>query len=175
MLDVAVTYNQYKFLGNEFLTWLWYCIEKDINLLENEESDPMILQIGNRIVLENERNDDSVETITIKGNDAGLEEGITALNKGAFVTELNIVCKIGENEWNFSLKGENLNFSSFKIPETANVESKEDIEGAILEKIYLRETIINNMDKIYKKFIITRISDKWKNETILSIKNWIKS
>ena len=29
MLDIAVAYNRYKFLGNEFLTWLWFMIETD--------------------------------------------------------------------------------------------------------------------------------------------------
>ena len=34
MLDVSVSYNRYKFLGHEFLTWLWFLIEKDRKLLE---------------------------------------------------------------------------------------------------------------------------------------------
>jgi len=174
MLDVAVTYNQYKFLGNEFLTWLWFSIENNIDILKNPDSDPVFLQIGNRIVLENMLNDDSVETITIKGDDAGLEEGITALGKGALVTELNISFKTGENEWKFNFKGECLDFSSLKTPETGNIENKEDIEGALLEKIYLRETVIQNMDKIYKNFIEIRISGRWKEEIIPSIKKWIK-
>ena len=29
MLDLAVAYNRYRFLGDEFLTWLWYTIEND--------------------------------------------------------------------------------------------------------------------------------------------------
>lgn len=29
MLDVSVSYDRYKFLGYEFLTWLWFLIEKD--------------------------------------------------------------------------------------------------------------------------------------------------
>ena len=29
MLDVAVAYNRFKFLGEEFLTWLWFVIDQD--------------------------------------------------------------------------------------------------------------------------------------------------
>ena len=28
MLDVAISYNRYMFLGHEHLTWLWFAIEK---------------------------------------------------------------------------------------------------------------------------------------------------
>lgn len=81
MLDVAVSYNRFKFLGHEFLTWLWYSIENEPDILKNSENESVSLEIGNRIVLEN-RIGDSMETITIKGDDAGLEEGMLSLEKG---------------------------------------------------------------------------------------------
>ena len=101
MLDVAVSYNKYEFLGNEFLTWLWYVIENNINIKEmtSIECNTMTMEIGNSIVLENSLGEESREKISIKGDDAGLEEGATALRKGAVVVEINLVLKIDENEW----------------------------------------------------------------------------
>ena len=32
MLDIATAYNKYKFLGNDFLTWIWFLIETDQNI-----------------------------------------------------------------------------------------------------------------------------------------------
>ena len=46
MLDVAVAYNRYQFIGEEFLTWLWYVIEKDQNLVKNFDKDFVALEIG---------------------------------------------------------------------------------------------------------------------------------
>jgi len=89
MLDVAVAYNRYQFLGEEFLTWLWYVIEKDQNLIKNFDNDFVALEIGNRIVFENHRKE-SGEHITIKGDGASLEEGILTLKKGALVTEIKV-------------------------------------------------------------------------------------
>ena len=68
MLDVSVAYNRYKFLGHEFLTWLWYIIENDRSKLVNEDGEQISLEIGNRIVIENLNQDETVESITIKGN-----------------------------------------------------------------------------------------------------------
>ena len=75
MLDVAIAYNRYRFLGNEFLTWLWYTLENHSAQLSEIDADLSALQIGNRMVVENRRNE-GLETITIKGDDAGLEEGL---------------------------------------------------------------------------------------------------
>ena len=72
MLDVAVSYNRYKFLGYEFLTWLWFAMEKQPEALRETDPDLISLEVGNRIVLENHRNN-TKESITIKGDQAGLE------------------------------------------------------------------------------------------------------
>ena len=96
MLDIATAYNKYGFLGNEFLTWIWYLVEtdQDITALSGSK-DPVTFEIGNSISLENNLGDKSKEKITIKGDQAGLEEGTTALKKGAWVTDMNLICRMG--------------------------------------------------------------------------------
>ena len=175
MLDVSVSYNRYMFLGNEFLTWLWFVIENERGLIDSPEQEPVILGIGNRISFENRLNDDSVESITIKGDDAGLEEGVLALRKGSLVTELNISLKIGDGEWRFNVKGESLNFSTLKHPETAPLETKDDRDGAVLEKAYLYNKAIDVVDHMFKKFMKLRISDSWNGDVVPRMKAWIAS
>ena len=147
MLDIAVAYNRYQFLGEEFLTWLWYVIEKDQYLIKNFDNDFVALEIGNRIVFENRRKE-SGERITIKGDGASLEEGILTLQKGALVSEFNVVYKSAELTWQFTLKGESLNVSSLNLPNTGLPESDEDLEGFVLEKIFLYLNIVF-VNKIY--------------------------
>ena len=172
MLDISISYNRYKFLGHEFLTWLWYIIENDIELINSLQKDPVSLVIGNRIVLENKTHD-AVESITIKGNDAGLEEGILSLKKGAVVTEINLSYKTGSQEWSFNIKGESLNISSLKTPETGPIEKKQDIEGVVIEKIFLFEKITKLIDSLYKEFIKKRLSNDWSKNIVPAIKKWI--
>lgn len=172
MIDVSVSYNRYKFLGEEFLTWLWFVIEEDAALLSELEPDGAHLTIGNRIVLEN-RHQNRVETITIKGDDAGLEEGVISLKKGAVVTEMNLSYTSGENQWVFNLKGESLSFSGLKPPETALIDRKEDIEGAVLEKIYLFDKIIQFIDSVFGQFIRLRISNAWQEKVVPRMRAWI--
>ena len=172
MLDVAIAYNRYRFLGKEFLTWLWYMLENRSAQLVEIDADLSSLEIGNRMVLENGRSE-GLETITIKGDDAGLEEGLLALKKGALVTEMNLIYRSGDNTWQFNLKGESLNISSFKTPETAVTQTKEDIEGAVLEKIYLYEKLIVFVEGVFRHFVRLRVSEEWDKNVITQLKQWI--
>ena len=166
MLDPAVAYNRYKFLGYEFLTWLWFFVDND--------QEQTFLAIGNRIVLENSQRE-AVETITIKGDDAGLEEGILALRKGAVVTELNLSYKAGNQEWHFTIKGESLTLASLKPPDTGAIENRQDLEGAVLEKAYLYNEAIQVVDDLFKKFIKLRVSDHWNRNVVPLVRQWIYS
>ncbi len=174
MLDVAVSYNRYKFLGNEFLTWLWFSIENEQSLIQKSLPQPASIQIGNRIKLENHRNQ-NLETITIKGDEAGLEEGILALRKGALVTELNIVYETQNLVYQFTIRGESLNIGNLKTQIAGPVEKKEDIEEQVLEKTYQYDEAIQLVDNLYKIFISLRVSTGWKKDTFIKIKNWIFS
>jgi hypothetical protein len=174
MLDVAVAYNRYQFLGEEFLTWLWFIIEKNQDLMKNFDKDFIALEVGNRIVLENRRKE-AAERLTIKGDDASLEEGIIALKKGALVTELNLVYKSSELTWQFTLKGESLNISSLSIPNTGSAESEEDLEGIVLEKIFLFDKFLNILENLFSHFAKLRISDIWRGKELPRIKKWIQA
>ena len=174
MLDVSVSYNRYKFLGYEYLTWLWFVVENDPDTIRNLEQEPVSLEIGNRIVVVNKKRD-AIETITIKGDDAGLEEAMLALRKGAVVTELNLLLKADDQQWRFTLKGESLHIVGFKTPPTGPVESEEDLEGAILEKANLCDRAIQCMDKLFKQFITLRVSEGWPNKVVPLVRQWIHS
>jgi len=172
MLDVSVSYNRYKFLGHEFLTWLWFLMETDRPFLQKEVVDLTSLEIGKRIVLENRFNE-GVEIVTITGDDAGLEEGMLSLRKGAVVTEMHLSYTTGDQQWQFTLKGESLNISNVKVPKTGVVESSQELEGAVLEKAYLFEKVIELIHTLYKSFILKRISSEWKEKIVPEIRQWI--
>ncbi|MEJ2041228.1 MAG: hypothetical protein P8X55_20215 [Desulfosarcinaceae bacterium] len=173
MLDIAVAYNRYRFLGNEFLTWIWFLIETDQPALRQSDAELAELTIGNRMVLEN-RLANGMETVSIKGDAAGLEEALLALSKGAWITEVNLVYKSGSLEWAFSLKGESLSLSGLKLPETAATETDEDVEGLVLEKLYLYEKPLAFIDGLYSQFIQERLSDAWQSKILPRMRLWMK-
>ncbi|MCF8091767.1 MAG: hypothetical protein K9K21_01785 [Desulfotignum sp.] len=175
MLDIATAYNKYGFLGNEFLTWLWFIVETDQDITRITASkEPITLEIGNSLVLENTLGDKSKEKITIKGDQAGLEEGTTALKKGAKVTEMNLVCTLGqEEEYKFTIKGESFNITGLKTPTAGRDGSDDEIEGLVLEKSLLLFRITQVIDTLFIKYLEQRISDDWKNKGFSQMRTWI--
>ena len=174
MLDIAIAYNRYKFLGNDFLTWLWFIIETGPKQLRQLDANLESITVGNRMVLENTRNN-AKETITIKGDNAGMEEGRLAIKKGAVVAEIHLSYKTGAQHFEFNLKGESLNISSLKLPETGPVETPEDLEGVVLEKIYLIEKVIALVNRLFGHFVHLRLSNTWENQIAAQIHKWSKS
>jgi hypothetical protein len=175
MLDIAVAYNRFRFLGWEFLTWLWFMIENHPDTIAHVGPSTGSIEIGNRMVLEKRHESESIESITIKGDDAGLEEGLLALRKGAVVTEIALVFRSGDQEWRFTLKGESLSIGSLTTPPTGSVASEADLEGALIEKVYLVEQPVKTLDSLFSHFIKERLAPQWQTETLGKIKKWIKT
>jgi hypothetical protein len=169
MLDISVAYHRYQFLGHEFLTWLWYCIAT--NQIEN-------LEIGNRIILEIQKEITPIEVLTIKGDNANLEEAVLALNKGAVVTELHLIYRKDELIWQFTIKGENFALSGVKLPENKPAKTdpliENDIEQLIISKFELTDTLFKSIDDWYHQFIILRTSPQWQTQGCANIKKWIQ-
>lgn len=172
MLDIATAYNRYKFIGHEFLTWLWYLIENDGHRLGQADPPAIFLALGKRIVLENPR-ENHAEKITIKGAYANFEAGKLPLCQGALVTELSLEAKSTEMTWEFNLKGESLSVSTMKMSSTGPVTSLDDVEGALLEKIYLLETILQFIDTLFERFIKIRVTNDWNDRVVPQIRRWI--
>jgi len=172
MLDIATAYNRYKFLGHEFLTWLWYLIETDGHRLGQADPQAIVLALGKRIVLENPR-ENHAEKVTIKGEYANFEAGILPLRQGSLVTELSLEAKSSEMKWEFNLKGESLSISSMKMSTTGPIESLDDVEGALLEKVYLLEAILQFIDTLFERFIKMRVENDWEDKVVPQIREWL--
>ena len=174
MIDIATAYGKYKFLGYEFLTWLWFCIENDPGLLVAMDHGVQRIHIDSRIVLENPAMD-RTERITVKGNPANFDTGMLSLQQGALVTEMGILLQGDGYEWRLTLKGENFSVSNLKTPPTAPIETAEDLESAVLEKAYLLDQAMAAIDQLYQTFIKQRLSPTWQKQTVFRIVQWIES
>ncbi|HYR03734.1 MAG TPA: hypothetical protein VES58_10340 [Syntrophobacteria bacterium] len=174
MLDIAVAFSRYRFLGPEFLTWLWYAIETDPDGIKAAAMGRGLLTVGDRIVLESSA-DQRAERVTITGENADLGEGIVALKKGALVAELRLHYKAGDDEWRFSLKGDTLALTGLKTPRAVPVESPDEVEGAVVEKVGLCEEVVRLLDSLFLRFIKLRVSERWREKAVPGMKAWIKA
>ncbi|MFP4476555.1 MAG: hypothetical protein ACLFOY_13445 [Desulfatibacillaceae bacterium] len=174
MLDVAVSYRRYYFLGQEFLTWLWYATENEPESLSELFSEGVVVTVGNRIMIER-RNQEDVERVTIRGDQAEMDEGLVALRKGGLVVEVHLVVEVGDFQWTFNVKGESLTISGLKVPATAGVEAPDELEGAVLEKAALCEKAVQVLDTLYSHFLKLRVSENWQTRVVPAVRTWCMS
>jgi hypothetical protein len=132
-----------------------------------------VLKPGHRMVLEHRGRDSLRETVTIRGSDAGLEEGRLALHKGALVTELHLVATIGDHQWQWSLKGESFDVIGLKVPSSAPVQHADEVEGAVIERLHHVNTLFNLIDTLFGFFVRVRLSSEWSATTVPAMRRWI--
>jgi hypothetical protein len=185
MPPVSEAFENYQFLGNEFLTWLWFCIENEPDTLSDPSGGPVSLMVHKKIVLKKAAG--KTVSITIEkdsGEDA--EEGMLALKGGAIVTELSLLMTIGQAEWTFSLKGGSFQINSLRpsveMPESVAAEQgpeevgdkqRHDFEASVLDRTYLYIQAIDVIDNMFKRYVLLRLSDDWGAKTVPAMKKWI--
>jgi hypothetical protein len=185
MPPVSEAFENYRFLGNEFLTWLWFCTEEQPQMIKDPSGDTVSLAVHKKIVLKKATG--KTVSITIE-KDSGeeAEEGMLALKGGAIVTDLSFLLNIGEVEWTFSIKGESFQINSLKptvempkerhdetAPEEIGDKQRHDFEASVLDKTYLHIQAIDVIDGLFKQYIHLRLSDDWQGETVPAMRAWI--
>lgn len=185
MPPVSEAYGNYRFLGDEFLTWLWFCTEEEPHMIKDPSGNPVSLALHKKIVLKKATG--KTVSITIeKESGEEAEEGMLALKGGAIVTDLSFLMNIGEVEWTFSIKGESFQVNSLKpsvempgkrYDETGSEEigdkQRLDFEASVLDKTYLHIQAMDVIDGLFKHYIHLRLSGAWTDETVPAMKKWI--
>lgn len=167
MLDLSVAYKKYKFIGSEFLTWLFYVAENEAFRI----SEDLEIGISTNIVNISFENEMPKETLSIKGDDSvDRDECTSALRRGALVSKIRLAFVIRENIYHFTIHADWLSFSSLNLPQTEKI--VEDIDGATLERIYLYNQAVEAMDKLFERFIRIRLSNDWAT-VVSNIRKWI--
>ncbi len=190
MPPASEAFGNYQFLGNEFLTWLWYCIENEPHNIKDPSGNAAALMLHKKIVLKKATG--KTVSITIQ-KDSGeeAEEGMLALKGGAIVTELSLLMDIGDVEWTFSIKGDSFHVNSLKpsveMPEAVHPEQepagqepgqvgdkqRHDFEASVLDRTYLYIQAIDVLDGLFKHYVLLRLSGDWEGTTVPAMKKWI--
>lgn len=158
-MDTVDMYTDFQYLGNEFLTWMWF---------KGETYKDFQFSVGSKIVFSKEK-----ETVTIKGEESELIIGKVAMLDGYVVTEMQIVYSSDDPRYTFTMKGSDLSFNGLKMPKVEGDGSDNEEEGMILEKVYLIEEITSAIDKIFSEFILLRVDSIGWSDTVQKIKDWI--
>ena len=171
-IDIATAFNRYSFLGGEFLLWLWWASGNTPDTVNRVifPNEKVTFEFAGGIAIENEK---PKSKITIKSEDSGHMAAAIAISDGGRIKEICFGLSIGENDYSFSITSEDLSVKISKSPSAGPADAPDEIEGAVLEKIYLIQRLFECLDAIHREFIRIRVTAAWGNSTVPQILRWL--
>lgn len=152
--------------GREFLTWLWFKSEERSGRIALDGQEEIGLTFVRRLILESGAGD-YTESVVCQGQHASLLEGKEALRQGKKIREARLFLEIDSMEWEFTFKADLFQFQSIKLPapsEEFDEKNALEEEGRLLERVFLLETAVGTMDRLFAFFLILRLSEGWPAE-----------
>ncbi len=131
----------YSFLGEEFLTWLWFRLETEGGDFEISDDRSIGISFDDYLRLAAAGEEETTQTLRA-GTPTRCAEAATGLRNGRRLQEAKLIVAMGELQWQFVLDGTTMTLRSIKLPEDddeANSPTEKSIESAA--KIVLNQGI----------------------------------
>lgn len=173
-MDLVDRIDTTRFLGSEFLTWLWFKIELFEGSLalgeepigEHRSCD---VWLDTQVVLAS-WTDDS-EKATLRGAaPSSTPEAAEALKQGKIPQKVALRLMLGTEEYAFTFNAKPFSVSGVKLPQVL----KEESDEAFLERMRLLEQLDDVIGALYEEFLLFRLSPLWEAELLPGIRAWVK-
>jgi hypothetical protein len=162
-----------RFLGFEFLTWLWFFSEHSGGSFKISEEKEAEVHLGERLVLMLPGEGKEKVVCTTQAN--YLDEARIALKRGKLVHEIQLLLMVAENEYLLTLDSALWAVKGLKTPKQLQDYEEEDIDGLFLEKMFFLEEVSSALDALYGKFLAERLNPAWESDSLPVLKQWIES
>lgn len=162
-MDIINRINSTRFLGCEFLTWLWFRSATQEGIFAIGD-DTFEVWFDRKMTLATD-----TEAMTIKAeNPSETSESRVSALTGKIVSVATLRVVQGQKQWTVTVKGETLGLSSVKIPALL---SRED-DDLLWERLALIDEIEDMIRALFGQFIAIRTGNEWSDE-LDAIRKWI--
>lgn len=174
-MDLVDLIQEKRFLGQEFLAWLWYRSEERGGVVEIPGTGDVQVVFEKHMLLEFGEGDSS-EKVICRGLQTELKEARAGLLMGKKPEQARIRLARGEYEYSVTLTAAAMEFRNVRLPKTVAAADEGDdpaaLEGRILERIALFEDLSGLVNDLFRMFIQVRASDEWPAE-LRKIRQWV--
>ena len=156
------------FLGQEFLTWLWYYGEQNHWTIVFPNQEEIGYGLEDLLVMTPEDKENCSQRL--KGTyPVGSPEAHASLEEGKRVSVTRMMICHKDREWLLTWKGDNFTFSSLQLvqPTTNHVQDR------FLELSEDLDKAISLLDQMYYFFLQIRLSPIWQEKEVPAIQDWI--
>ncbi|MBU0960376.1 MAG: hypothetical protein KKD01_12610 [Proteobacteria bacterium] len=174
-MDLVDLIEEKRFIGQEFLTWLWWKSEERGGVIALAAEGDIVVVFEKHMLLEYGEGESS-EKLTCRGLQTELQEARTGLVMGKKLEQARIQLTHNDYEWNFTLAGSLMEFRNVKLPKTEGdtgpTNNPEEREGMVLERIFLFEQLERMVLELFRLFLQVRVGEGWREE-LLKVREWV--
>jgi len=159
--------EQGRFLGEEFLLWLWMRSQTDSGG-SGEEGDGSACFVDDAIQLVSERGE--VKEISLrKGSPSESREAFEALSRGMRPARMKLRILSGDLEWVFTLNAATLDMGTLKLPPSTGKAPHERLH----DRLFLLEEGAGHLERRLRLFLRARSEDPGGMEEAL--RTWVRA
>ena len=162
------------FIGQDFLTWLWFSTETGRGSWTLHTGESVLVSMAQRVAVQGGEGE-SRDTATSAGPHSRLREARLGLRTGKKVDQARVHMEMDELAWQVQLRADDFALSGLRTPKVElKVEEGEDPDARFLEKMYLIDKCLEIIDLAFLSFIHIRLGDEWRSEA-KAVQEWIFS
>jgi hypothetical protein len=168
-MDLVERIETTRFLGNEFLTWLWFKCELYDSVLDIGDHARCELAFENSLQLISCEVAD--EKLALRcGAPTSSPEASEALRQGKWPSRAILRLVMGQEEFVFGFNAQTFALSGVKLTEVLTEEADE----RFYERMRLLEQLEAALNDLYAEFLTVRLSSLWNKELLPVLRAWVK-
>ena len=161
--------DDFSFLGNEFLMWLWWFVETQGDTIELSDETEVTLMFVKTLQLECPWGDWGREVLS-SDSPIKMPEAVQAIRAGKLPRKAGFIFVRNGQQFEFVLQAETFAISSAKIVIDEPEDNPQDRVDARIDSVRcLSETV----DLLFESFLDLRVSDEWAAEQ-KKIRRWLR-
>ncbi|MDD3581190.1 MAG: hypothetical protein PHW74_09235 [Desulfobacca sp.] len=171
-LDVIERLWNYRFLGREFLTWLWFKSEDDPEGTINLPGQPPVsLEVGEKMRLEVGEGE-YFQSLAVQGSHSDHQEARLGLRQGKTPEELHLKITREKLEWPLTLKATTFEVKGLKS-NASPAPADEDDEAHFFDQMAQIEEVTEILDRLFAEFLRLRLGPEWEAGELPRLKAWL--
>ena len=164
-MNLADLIEKKRFVGREFLVWLWFESEILEGRLSTRGGKSCELFLESKITLVQEKEKSQLDGAV----PASSPEAHEALRQGKMPTKAKLRVTRGELEYSFVYAADTMALSAVKLPAVM----REETDEQFYERMYLLEELEAQFDALYAEFAALRLSALWDTDIVPMMRAWV--
>lgn len=168
-MDLYDRIESTRFVGREFLVWIWWKSELFEGEMELRDFGPSEVWIDDQLILE-ARGEDVEQSRFKGGSPSSSPEAKESLRQGKVPTKARISISRDTRDFSFVIDAESFALSGVKTPALLQDEKEE----RFYERMYLLEELEEMLSALFSEFLILRVSPSWGKTIAPAIRAWVR-